>query len=97
MEKEKTERGFSKGKFKDRDGMQCSIQESSIAAEACIWLGASKIEIQIGYPWREISEEDIKSRFNATEIVGNNRMHLNRKQVKELLPLLINFVETGEL
>jgi hypothetical protein len=27
----------------------------------------------------------------------NNRMHLNRKQVKTLLPYLIKFVETGEL
>lgn len=27
----------------------------------------------------------------------NNRMHLNREQVKTLLPYLVRFVETGEL
>lgn len=38
---------------------------------------------------------------NTGEKLGNkdvnNRMHLNRKQVKELLPHLIKFIETGEL
>jgi hypothetical protein len=33
------DRGFQKGKFKDRYGADCSIQESSLATEACIWLG----------------------------------------------------------
>jgi hypothetical protein len=34
-----TERGFFRGEFKDRYGEKCSIQESSIATEYCIWLG----------------------------------------------------------
>jgi hypothetical protein len=34
-----TERGFMRGEFKDRYGKDCSIQESSIATEYCIWLG----------------------------------------------------------
>lgn len=33
------DRGFQKGKFKDHDGASCSIQESDLASEACIWLG----------------------------------------------------------
>jgi hypothetical protein len=33
------DRGFQKGKFKDRYGADCSIQESSLARERCIWLG----------------------------------------------------------
>lgn len=33
------DRGFFKGGFKDRYGADCSIQESSLATEACIWLG----------------------------------------------------------
>ena len=33
------DRGFLKGKFKDRYGEQCSIQKSSLATEDCIWLG----------------------------------------------------------
>lgn len=34
-----TERGFMRGEFKDRYGKDCSIQQSSIATEDCIWLG----------------------------------------------------------
>jgi hypothetical protein len=34
-----TERGFMRGEFKDRYGKYCSIQQSSIATEDCIWLG----------------------------------------------------------
>ena len=36
---EKTARGFLRGEFEDRYGEKCSIQESSIASEFCIWLG----------------------------------------------------------
>jgi hypothetical protein len=34
-----TSRGFLRGEFKDRYGEACSIQESSLATESCIWLG----------------------------------------------------------
>lgn len=33
------DRGFYRGNFKDRNGDDCSIQESSLATEPCIWLG----------------------------------------------------------
>lgn len=33
----------------------------------------------------------------GTNSVGVSRMHLTRKQVEDLLPLLIRFVESGEL
>lgn len=33
------DRGFLRGKFKDRNGADCSIQKSSLATEDCIWLG----------------------------------------------------------
>ena len=36
-----TSRGFKRANFKDRNGDACSIQESSIATEHCIWLGAN--------------------------------------------------------
>ncbi len=97
MKLKNTQRGFSRGEFKDKDGVECSIQISSIAGEDCIWLGANDIGISIGYPWREVSEEEIIAKFGGKALVGNNRMHLNRKQIKKLLPLLIKFVETGEL
>jgi hypothetical protein len=37
---EKTNRGFAIGRFEDRYGRECSIQESSLADESCLWLGA---------------------------------------------------------
>ena len=33
------DRGFLKGKFNDRYGVECSIQKSSLETEDCIWLG----------------------------------------------------------
>lgn len=39
MELHPTGRGFAKAEFMDRYGKPCSIQESSLATEACIWLG----------------------------------------------------------
>jgi hypothetical protein len=38
-----TERGFCRGEFRDCYGVACSIQESSLATEECIWLGADEI------------------------------------------------------
>ena len=35
----KTERGFSLVEFTDRYGVECSLQDSSLATEAAIWLG----------------------------------------------------------
>jgi hypothetical protein len=35
----KTNRGFELMKFKDLYGSDCSLQQSSIATENCIWLG----------------------------------------------------------
>lgn len=33
------DRSFLGGSFIDRSGESCSIQESSLATEACLWLG----------------------------------------------------------
>ena len=37
-----TDRGFSRGEFWDRYNRPCSIQESSLATEQCIWLGCDE-------------------------------------------------------
>lgn len=39
---EKTDRGFTRSDFKDKYGKECSIQESSLATEHCIWLGCNE-------------------------------------------------------
>lgn len=46
-----TNRGFQRAEFKDRYGKDCSIQESSLATEECIWLGCDhKNTDQAGTP-----------------------------------------------
>jgi hypothetical protein len=40
--REKTQRGFVRVEFTDRYGESCSLQESSLATEAAVWLGQNK-------------------------------------------------------
>lgn len=97
---EKTERRFDIIKFKDRYDVECSIQKSSLATEDAIWLGCSEIEIQTFIPgpgWRKWTIEQLKIVLGGREIVANNRMHLSIEKVRELLPILHRFVDTGEI
>lgn len=104
---EKTSRGFDINKFKDRNGLDCSLQKSSIATEDCIWLGLNNPDISEFYPTpRDIKESHVEITVDdlqklkkrpQNEIYAFSRMHLTRDQVKELLPYLQNFVETGSL
>jgi len=73
------DRGFQKGSFKDLYGEECSIQESSLATEACIWLGCNHETI------------DKQGRHCGA------RMHLTQDMVKDIIPILQYFVETGFL
>lgn len=96
MKKSKTQRGFTECEFKDRGGVECSIQKSSLATEDAIWFGAKEIGLQhfkAHEGWKEIKLTDtIEEHY-----IANNRMHLTKKQIKKLLPILQKFVETGEL
>jgi hypothetical protein len=100
-------RGFKTGKFIDRYGYECSIQKSSLATEDCIWLGIDDVKPQImsgdairmGLRKRTYDENDngwVKFEI-PKEVLLSTRMHLTRKQVKALLPILQHFVETGNL
>lgn len=42
MKIELTSRGFRRADFKDADGEECSIQESSVATDYMLWLGCNK-------------------------------------------------------
>lgn len=95
----KTERGFSRMEFTDRNGVKCSLQQSSLAFEDCIWLGCSDIGLKRFTPG-SLGWEDIKLENDGPHGVvhiANTRMHLNRDQVAVLLPHLQRFVETGDL
>jgi hypothetical protein len=94
---EKTPRGFTIKKFKDHYGVSCSIQKSSLANKDAIWLGIEDPQPKImasqvmpgGTGWVDYPIHP------AVHITTS--MHLTQDQVKELLPLLQNFVETGKL
>lgn len=97
-----TERGFQKTTFLDRSGTACSIQESSLATEAAIWLGADKLAVQAfpsrsGRGWDTLDVEAIARAEGYRDVVANERMHLTQAQVQALLPLLTHFAEHGEL
>ena len=97
MELKKTARGFSYIQFIDRYGAQCSIQKSSLATEDAIWLGVDDANPKIlasktkegGTGWVKYPISD--------DVLLTTRMHLTVDQVKELLPVLQRFVETGEV
>lgn len=92
-----THRGFPIYEFQDRYGTSCSLQKSSLADEDAIWFGcddadpkvmASEI-IEGGVGWAKYPV--------PKEVEFNTRMHLTVEQVRELLPILQKFVETGEI
>lgn len=99
----KTQRGFDIAKFIDVNGHTCSIQKSSVATDALIWLG-------VDTPNPQVLHTDAKRlgiETDATEgwipyplpdeVHVSTRMHLNRQQVAYLIPALQRFVDTGEL
>lgn len=99
MEVEFTSRGFGKVSFSDCNGVECSLQESSLATDNAIWLGANKIGLKYFKAfqggWKDMPEVD-EFRINE-HYSANTRMHLTQEQVKKLLPFLIHFAETGNI
>jgi len=103
IEKKTTGRGFSYVEFKDRYGSQCSLQKSSLASEDAIWLGIDDPNPQI------MANQAIQLGVKTNEISGwipypipeevmiDTRMHLTQEQVKDLIPILQKFVDTGKV
>jgi hypothetical protein len=93
----KTHRGFDLIQFKDYYDADCSIQKSSLADDVAIWFGiddanpiimASKT-VEGGTGWVKYPIHE--------DVCLTTRMHLNIDQVKELIPILQKFVDTGEI
>jgi hypothetical protein len=103
MDLQKTNRGFALGEFADRNGQSCSLQKSSVATEDCIWLGLNDADPKI--MCSDARALGIQPESDAgwmpypiPEAVSlHTRMHLSRDQVRDLLPALQHFVDTGEL
>lgn len=92
LKRTETARGFSLIEFEDHNDTPCSLQKSSLATEDAIWFGVNDPapkRLIPGLGWTPV-EFPPDTSFRT-------RMHLTRAQVKELLPLLQNFVETGEV
>jgi hypothetical protein len=104
MKKTKTERGFSRIEFVDRYGEVCSLQKSSLATEHAIWFGVDHVEpkimavdaIRLGIPTNGQTSGWITLPV-PNEVLLSARMHLTQDQIKELLPHLQKFAETGEI
>lgn len=98
MKVRKTNRGFDYTSFKDEKGNVCSLQKSSSVTKDCVWLGCDEIGLQHFIPnigWQSV---ELRNGGPSGEAyIANNRMHLTRSQVKNLLPYLKKFIETGEL
>ena len=108
MKRTLTNRGFALINFEDTKGNKCSIQESSLVDDDYIWLGVSrptlsmlvsdapKLGIDISnrtgeelYGWMDYPIPD--------EVFIDSRMHLNKRQAKELVKILKVFIRTGDI
>jgi len=97
MKKEYTQRGFGIIEFKDSKGVPCSIQESSSATEEAIWIGCDDADPQYFVPYGNPPWRKLEKPSGAQDWVFNTRMHLTRKQVAKIIPILQKFVDEGNL
>lgn len=91
LEIKKTDREFGYYEFHDCYDVECSLQKSSLATEDAIWFGINNPDPKqlVNGQWASVEFPE------GTHF--NKRMHLTRSQVKELLPILKQFVKTGEI
>lgn len=104
----KTARGFEVNHFKDTYDLDCSIQDSSIATDDRIWLGVHNAPIKImvkdinAFRACDIVPEGANEHSWCTvelpeEALVESRMHLNRKQARELAEELLYFADNGHI
>ncbi len=92
-----TNRGFKLIEFDDLYNAKCNIQKSSLATNDAIWFGIADSEPKImaskikegGTGWVDYPIPE--------DVILTTRMHLSREQIKDLLPILQRFIETGEI
>lgn len=107
----KTNRGFETQHFCDDYGVECLIQESS-NVEPHIWLGVAHNDLKVmAKDKQELLESVLRLTKDCPECnemgwctvplpreaLVENRMHLNRKQAKELAKKLNYFARHGVL
>jgi hypothetical protein len=90
MRASKTSRGFEIVEFKDHYGIECSLQQSSLATERCIWLGCVDANPRVlvpGQSWQPIPM--------PADYLADTRMHLNVAQVRALVVRLNRWLKAG--
>lgn len=93
LELKPTNRGFLRADFLDQYGKACSIQESSLATGACIWLGMDEgLHLK-----NNTSQEWTKEELEAKGIECLARMHLTQEMALEIGKQLIYFGRKGKL
>lgn len=97
-------RGFVGYRFEDEYRLACSIQEASrIGTEAALWLGVENVNPQIRAT--DAARFGVDTAEHAgwvpyplpSDVALHTRMCLTQSQVRDLLPMLQRFAETGEL
>lgn len=93
LETQVTQRGFGIVNFKDRYGLDCSIQKSSAAMFDAIWFGVDTDSahpiVQVGSEWKQVVLPE--------DAVVSSRMHLDKQGVAAILPHLLKFLAEGEI
>jgi len=97
IEESYTNRGFKLIKFADLYETKCNIQKSSLATEDAIWIGVESANPQILASKTEKGGTGWVSYPIPEDVLLKTRMHLNREQIKALIPILQKFVNTGEI
>ena len=94
-----TARGFENVAFLDANNVSCSVQISSAwQDEKLIWIGTNIKHVQVGFPWKDVPFAEVKEALGGHKhIQVATRMHLTQSQVRNLLPILQQFVDTGSL
>jgi hypothetical protein len=92
---EKTSRGFERIEFSDFNGVQCSLQASSIVVyvkpgTSAIWLGCNYANPRMLVPGKSWQPVPMPSDYLA-----DTRMHLDRKQVEGLISHLQAWLKNG--
>ncbi|WP_227396813.1 hypothetical protein [Jeotgalibacillus aurantiacus] len=92
-----TNRGFQDIEFRDINSVSCSIQKSSLATEDAIWFGVNDADPKILASKTKEGGTGWVTHDIPKEVLLTTRMHLTQDQVKDLLPILQTFAETGRL
>ena len=90
------ERGFARGEFMDSVGHECIIKEGSVDTREGmgVWLGVPQPQITVFTEKGMANSVSIPTPENW--MIGS-LMYLSDKQIKQLIPMLQNFLKTGKL